>query len=278
MRVRSGETPRSPVVKPPCVVERPGSKRGGASDQSVTSREACSVVTPVRLHGGTGGVEPLPKGRRPWTTPGTLERVSRNLPAQGARNGQKVVLGTGEIRLDAGKHKASGCQPPVPGSHDVDNQRPWETAKCRAEVGGGSSSDDDRDNITRFERRASSQVCEATSDDRGIAQGLSTHSHLGAGQRTGSDARVVHQRSWHGGMRTIDCLGESRVRENRMHGLGRGDWGGRRPGEMEYAPEGKPTGLSPSAAPATPSQFPTSPRSIRDNDSQVPGGGGTVGW
>ena len=60
MQVRSGETPRSPVVKPPCVVERPGSKRGGANDQSVTSREACSVVTPVRRHGGAGGAEPLP--------------------------------------------------------------------------------------------------------------------------------------------------------------------------------------------------------------------------
>ena len=170
MRVRSGETPRSPVVKPPCVAERLGSKRGGATDQSVTSREPCSVVTPVRRHGGAGGAEPLPIGRRPWTTPGILERVSRNLPAQGARNGQKGVLGTGEIRLDAGKHKAAGCQPSVPGSHDVDNQWPWETAKCRAEVGGGSSSDDSQDNITRFERRASSQVCEATSDDRGIAQ------------------------------------------------------------------------------------------------------------
>ena len=102
MRVRSGETPRSPVVKPPCVVERPGSKRGGATDQSVTSREACSVVTPVRHHGGRGGAEPFPKGRRPWTTPGILERVSRNLPAQGARNGQKVVLGTGEILLGPG--------------------------------------------------------------------------------------------------------------------------------------------------------------------------------
>ena len=36
VRVRSGETPRSPVAKPPCVVERPGAKRGGATDQSAT--------------------------------------------------------------------------------------------------------------------------------------------------------------------------------------------------------------------------------------------------
>ena len=54
-------------------------------------------------------------------------------------------------------------------SIDTDNQRPWETVKCRAEVGGGRSSDDDRDNRTRSERRAFSQVRAATSDDRGIA-------------------------------------------------------------------------------------------------------------
>jgi hypothetical protein len=38
-------------------------------------------------------------GRRPWTAPLVLEPVSRNLPAQGAWNGQKVVLGTGEVLL-----------------------------------------------------------------------------------------------------------------------------------------------------------------------------------
>ncbi len=95
--------------------------------------------------------------------------MPKNLPAQGAWNGQKGVLGTGEIRLDAGHRKTTGRQLVVPGSIDTDNQRTWETVKCRAEVGGGRSSDDDRDNITRSERRASSQVCEATSDDRGIA-------------------------------------------------------------------------------------------------------------
>ena len=68
-----------------------------------------------------------------------------------------------------GTEKTTGRQPVVPGSIDTDNQRPWETVKCRAEVGGGRSSDDDRDNRTRSERRASSQVRAATSDDRGIA-------------------------------------------------------------------------------------------------------------
>ena len=90
-----------------------------------------------------------------------------NLPAQGAWNGQTVVLGTGEIRLDAGTHMQGRtcCWRVVPGSGDVDNQWPWETAECRAEVGGGRSSDDSRDNRTRFERRASSQVCVTTSDN-----------------------------------------------------------------------------------------------------------------
>src|SRR5665213_3140965 len=43
VRVRSGETPRSPVVKPPGSAEMPTSKRGGATWQSATSSEACNV-------------------------------------------------------------------------------------------------------------------------------------------------------------------------------------------------------------------------------------------
>ena len=84
------------------MAERPGSKRGRATDQSATSSEACSVVTPVRALHGRGGAEPVPYGRRPWTAPEILERVLKNLPAQGAWNGQKGVLGTGEILLGPG--------------------------------------------------------------------------------------------------------------------------------------------------------------------------------
>ncbi len=62
MRVRSGETPRSPVAKPPCVVERPGAKRGRATDQSATSSEACSVVTPVRARTDEEEPSPSPMG------------------------------------------------------------------------------------------------------------------------------------------------------------------------------------------------------------------------
>lgn len=49
--------------------------------------------------GGRGGAEPVPQGRRPWTASLVLEPMLMNLPAQGAWNGQKGVLGTGEILL-----------------------------------------------------------------------------------------------------------------------------------------------------------------------------------
>jgi hypothetical protein len=44
VQVRSEETPRSSVVKPPGSAEMPGPKRGGATWRSATSSEACSVV------------------------------------------------------------------------------------------------------------------------------------------------------------------------------------------------------------------------------------------
>lgn len=40
--------------------------------------------------------------------------------------------------------------------------------------------------------------------------------------RTGSGAWACRQRGWLRGMRLVDCLGESRMRENLMSGLGRG--------------------------------------------------------
>jgi hypothetical protein len=49
--VRPGEMPGSPVVRPPCVVERRGAKRGGSTGRSVASSEACGVVNVRRLLG-----------------------------------------------------------------------------------------------------------------------------------------------------------------------------------------------------------------------------------
>src|SRR4051812_17566484 len=86
---------------PPCVIERWGAERGGATDQSATSSEACSVVTPV--HRKVDKEEPSlsPKGEGHGST-WDLGAGAKNLPAQGAWNGQRVVLGTGEILLGPG--------------------------------------------------------------------------------------------------------------------------------------------------------------------------------
>ena len=75
-----------------------------------------------------------------------LERALRNPPAYGAWNGQKGVVGTGEGLLG----------PVLRGREAVlaYNQCSWEVVGGREAVGGGRSSGDGRDNITRPERRA----------------------------------------------------------------------------------------------------------------------------
>lgn len=78
--------------------------RSGAEQLTSPQHEvkpAASSVSTVDID-GQGGAEPVPQGRRPRTAPEILERVPKNLPAQGAWNGQKGVLGTGEILLGPG--------------------------------------------------------------------------------------------------------------------------------------------------------------------------------
>src|SRR6266487_5055821 len=68
---------------PPCVAERRGSERGGATGRSATSSEVCSVVNVPHREVGQGGAEPVGTGRRPWNALLVLERVRKNLPAYG---------------------------------------------------------------------------------------------------------------------------------------------------------------------------------------------------
>jgi hypothetical protein len=211
VRVRSGETPRSPVVEPPCVVE--SRVRSGAEQLTSPQYE----------------VKPAASLRRSVSA---RTRRSRALPhwakaMDGTRElgaGAEGPPGAGGVEWSEGcpwnwrdpsrrRHlKATGRQLVVPGSIDTDNQRTWETAKCRAEVGGGRSSDDDRDNITRPERRASSQVCDDQRRPWDCLSGYQPTRPRRCRLRTASDAWVTRQRRWHGGMRLIDGLGESRVR------------------------------------------------------------------
>ena len=189
--------PRSPVVKPPCVVERPGAERGRATDQSATSSEACSVVS-----AGPSKHRRTRRSRAPSLWAKAMDGI-RELGAgakepPGAR-GAECSEGCPWNWRDPSRRRASkttGRQTVVSDSIDTDNQRTCETVKGRAEVGGGHSSDDERDNITRPERRASSQVGEATSDDRGIACSAINPPALGGavyelGATLGSPANAV---------------------------------------------------------------------------------------
>jgi hypothetical protein len=114
VQVRSGETPGSPVAALPASGESPASKRrkttparGWATGRSATSREACSVVIRPPHQRDQEVAEPVKVGRRPWTAPGSLERVPRNPPAHGVWNGQRGVVGTGEALRGPGH---CGCR------------------------------------------------------------------------------------------------------------------------------------------------------------------------
>ena len=136
--------------------------------------------------------------------------------------------------IESGHRSTTSRQPVVPGSIDTDNQRTWETVKCRAEVGGGRSSDDDRDNITRSERRASSQVCEVTSDECGIAERLSTHSPLGQVYELEATLGSPANAGGTAECRRSTAWGRAVCGRTACTVRGRGDWGGRDPGEMDH--------------------------------------------
>ena len=81
MEVRLGETPGSPVVKPPCGAERLGAKRGGINWPVRNEGEACGVVIVHRHLAAKEEPSPLERGEGHGTHPWYLERVRMNLPA-----------------------------------------------------------------------------------------------------------------------------------------------------------------------------------------------------
>jgi hypothetical protein len=129
-KVWSQETSGSWVGTPPCVVERPGAKRGGTTGRSVAS---------VKLRGLTSvviyreGAEPLVWRRRPRKVPGIRKRAPKDPPAQWARNGQMVVLGNGEILLGPATTGGGKRCLPITGA-------PGKWYGGREEVGGGRTS------------------------------------------------------------------------------------------------------------------------------------------
>ncbi len=100
----------------------------------------------------------------------------------------------------------------APGSGETYNRQTREVVECRAEVGGGHSSDDRQDNITCRSEGPLAR-CVRSSNGQGRFRPMSLVGRLG---------RCQHP--WQDGMWPVDCLGASRVRENLTHGSGRGCW------------------------------------------------------
>ena len=87
-------------MMPPCVVERPGAKRGRIDRAVCNASEALvSVVKRSRQWAGREGAKPVTRRRRPPKALLVQERALRNPPAYWALNVRRVVLGTRESRL-----------------------------------------------------------------------------------------------------------------------------------------------------------------------------------
>ncbi len=92
----------------------------------------------------------------------------------------------------------------------------------QAEVGGGHSSDEGVDNITRQSEGPLAGCARMREKAAGVPERVSARSRKGTrpmnrGKRLGRTPTP-----WRGGMRLVDCPGERRVIEKVMHGTGRG--------------------------------------------------------
>ena len=146
MQVRSKETPESLVVKPSCVVERPGAEQGGSDWPVRSTCEACASV--VKCH-HLRVVKWVPSRFRDG------EGHGRHLGFGSGCRGTHRRKGRGTVRWLSWELGRPSSAPSlrVTGSMPSYNQLGWEGAGGREGVGGGRSSDDGQDNTTCLERR-----------------------------------------------------------------------------------------------------------------------------
>ena len=199
---------------------------GGKQTTSPYVEEPCSLVRfALREQGQVWEPSPSKMGEGHGRREDLGLAAPMDPPGYGGRNGRTAHDGTGEIRLGTGMTVA-GCQPVTPGSGETYKQRSCEVVERRAEVGGGHSSDDDWDNRTRSERRASSRVCSASWERLRAcsSEPFTRPPCLGGSVQyrnvlLGPFVNAMAQRN-----AVVDCPVESRMRENLMSGSGRGSW------------------------------------------------------
>src|SRR6266508_4023637 len=189
--------------------------------------ESCGRVVSKPAKAGTSGSR-APTARAKATD--GAKSLERQHPGTRRRSGSGTTtqpIAEQERSVSAPAFVAPGCRPGVSGSGEASNRRPRGVVERRAEVGGGhSGSDDRRDN--RIRRSEGSLARWRRQRPRPKGRGASPVA--GAGR----------QRRWRGGVRPVDCLGESRVTENVTHGSGGGSWRRRWPWSPEMGAHGKP--------------------------------------
>lgn len=145
VRVRSGEMPGSLVVRPPCVVERRGAKRGGSTGRSAALSEACGAVS---VHRRCVAVKEEPSPREQG------EGHGMHLGAWSGCGGTSRRMGRGTVRGLFWELGRPSSAPSLRGTGAASAYKRCEVVGGREGVGGGRSSGDGRDNRTRLERRA----------------------------------------------------------------------------------------------------------------------------
>jgi retron-type reverse transcriptase len=131
----------------------------------------------------------------------------------------------------------------VPGSGETYKQQACEVVESRAEVGAGRSSDERRNNISRRSEGPAARCASTVGNGEGHASkrpttlmqrrrasrevvGCPSSGTRLSDRHAKYSGRALDRSStrWHRGMRPVDCLVESRMRENFMSGSGRGHW------------------------------------------------------
>ena len=100
--------------------------------------------------------------------------------------------------------------------------QPTKWSSRAAEVSAGSSSDDGRGQQNRPQRRTCSWACVSGSRTSAGTRAVCPNPRWPLWSRFGRERLDGSPTGWRLGMRVIDCPGERRVRENRMHGVGGG--------------------------------------------------------
>jgi hypothetical protein len=255
----AGESPAGVMAKQPrswwpAEGETRPSKRhdevplGGEQPTGPYDEESCRLVRLACVAGQVREPSPAKMGEGDRRREELGSAAPMDPPGYGDRNGWTAGHGTGEIRLGTGVMWPRAAVPRCPVAAKPISSDPAKRWSAERKSAGAIRSVEGRDNITRPERRAPSQVCVQTEEGPRDCLTGCTPAHRTVARPMPRRGRLDHRPTqWRRGMPVIDCLGERRMRENLTSGAGRGRWKrnaghGGRPWPPEMRARGKPRG------------------------------------